>query len=56
MISTLRYHCKAKIAQQDMITRTQQQVFRFDIAMNQVSIVGILQSISCLLNVGKDIC
>jgi hypothetical protein len=41
---TLRQENQAKIAQQDRIIRPDQHVLRFDVSMNELFLVGVLES------------
>src|SRR5579872_4861391 len=42
----------AKITEQDIVALSDKHIFRLDIAVNELVIVGILQSLSNLMNVG----
>src|SRR6266567_3459020 len=43
-----------EVAEQDLAASSHEHVLRFDIAVNELLIVGILQSLSNLLDVGDD--
>src|SRR5436305_3346718 len=53
-VCTMGEDGNAKVAEQDLIISPQQHIFRFDVAMNHLFLVRILQSLSYLLDVGND--
>ncbi len=46
----------AKIAEQDLVAAPQQHVFRLDVAVDELLVVGVLQGFSDLLHIGGDGC
>ena len=44
----------AEVTEQDLVMPPQQHILGFDVAMDELLVVGILQGIGYLLNVGDD--
>src|SRR5690242_14950685 len=51
---TLRDQSDAKVTEQDVVATTEQHIFWFDIAVNHLCLMGVLQSICHLLDVGDE--
>src|SRR5438094_508849 len=51
---TLGNQSNAKITEQDLLVLTQQHVLRLNVAMNQLPLMCILQSLADLLDIGDD--